>query len=589
MCGIAGVMTSNGGPPDQAVLEAMAKALAHRGPDGTGHYRAGDTAMVHRRLAVIDLVTGDQPIMIKNGPALIANAEIYNYRELAADLGNTPLATRSDCEPPLHCYRRYGLDFVDSLRGMYAIAIHDPAADRLVLARDPFGIKPLYFLERPDLFAFASEPQALIAAGLIAPAVAKDALGELLQLQYAGGRQSLFAGIERVLPGELLVISHGRIVERHRRAALPEGPPERASLGQALARLDQALENSVHAHQQADVPFGMFLSGGIDSSALLVLMARLNSRPVRAYTAGFRAAGVADERAQARAVAQAVGAEAVEVEIDSAQFWRRLPEIAAAVDDACADYAVVPTYLLAERAAKEVKVILSGEGGDEMLAGYGRYRAALRPWWRGGRAMRARGVFDRLNVLRELPPAWRDSVATAAVNATAPGRSRLQILQASDCVDWLPNDLLVKLDRCLMAHGLEGRTPFLDVELAKTLFRLPDDMKLSGDVGKWLLRQWLDQRLPVARAFERKRGFTVPVAEWIAERGVRLGPLIEAQPAIRAICRPGRVAPLYRARGKHAGFAGWTLLFYALWHRRHILGLAPAGDVFETLAATPRD
>jgi asparagine synthase (glutamine-hydrolysing) len=140
-----------------------------------------------------------------------------------------------------------------------------------------------------------------------------------------------------------------------------------------------------------------------------------------------------------------------------------------------------------------------------------------------------------------------------------------------------------------MAHGLEGRTPFLDVELAKTLFRLPDDMKLSGDVGKWLLREWLDQRLPVARAFERKRGFTVPVAEWIAEQGARLGPLIEAQPAIRAICRPGRVAPLYRARGKHAGFAGWTLLFYALWHRRHILGLAPVGDVFETLAATPSD
>lgn len=585
MCGIAGIMTADGSAPEESLLDAFATALAHRGPDGEGRHRSSGTAMVQRRLAIIDLETGDQPLSEPGGASLIANGEIYNYVELTATLDGAELATRSDCEPPLHLYRREGLDFTRFLRGMYAIAIHDPGADRLVLARDPFGIKPLYYVEAADHFAFASEPQALIAAGLATRQLDPAVRDELLQLQFTTGRDTIFSDIKRVLPGETLVVSKARVVERRHRAALPDGAPEATSVDDAMRRLEAALEDSVRVHQRADVPYGMFLSGGIDSTSLLALMARLNDQPVRAYTAGFAGTSVPDERAHARAMARALGAEHVELEISETDFWRDLPAIAAAVDDPCADYAIVPTYQLARVAARDVKVILCGEGGDELFAGYGRYRSTLRPWWLGGRPMRTRGIFDRLGVLRDETPAWRDGLIASESTVALPGRTRLQVSQATDCAGWLPNDLLIKLDRCLMAHGVEGRTPFLDPDLAQVAFRLPDGLKIRDRRGKWLLRRWLADRLPDSRAFERKRGFTVPVVEWIGRHGAKLGPLVAAQPGIDEICRPGAVAPLFGAHGKRAGFAAWTLLFYALWHRRHARGLEAAGDVFDTLSS----
>ena len=584
MCGIAGLMSYDGSAPPEATLERMAAALAHRGPDGTGHYRRGGLAMVQKRLAIIDLETGDQPLYEPAGAALMANAEIYNYVELRRELDGVGFQTASDCEPALHLYRRHGLDFADRLRGMYAIALDDSAADRLVLARDPFGIKPLYYAATPAGFAFASEPRAIVAAGLITPAVDPGARAELLELQFTTGRQSIFAGIERVLPGELLVISQGRIIERRQRTALPEGPPEARAATDALDRLDTVLADSVTVHQRSDVPYGMFLSGGVDSSTLLALMARLNERPVRAYTIGFPGTAVADERDHARVVAAAVGAEHVEVGFEEPDFWDLLPTVAATLDEPTADYAVLPTYKLAEVAARELKVVLSGEGGDEMFAGYGRYRRLMRPMWMGGRAMRARGILDDLGVLRESLGAWRDGITVAGVAATTGGRSRLQIAQAVDCADWLPNDLLTKLDRCLMAHGLEGRTPFLDPEVAAFAFRLPDRLKIRGRRGKWVLREWLARNLPAAQPFGRKRGFTVPVAAWIRGRARALGPLVAAQPGIAEICRPQAVQSLFAATTKRAGFAAWTLLFYALWHHRHILGRQPEGDALETLA-----
>ncbi len=585
MCGIAGIMTADGSAPEESLLDAFATALAHRGPDGEGRHRSSGTAMVQRRLAIIDLETGDQPLSEPGGASLIANGEIYNYVELTATLDGTEQATRSDCEPPLHLYRREGLDFTRFLRGMYAIAIHDPGADRLVLARDPFGIKPLYYVEAADHFAFASEPQALIAAGLATRRLNPAVRDELLQLQFTTGRDTIFSDIKRVLPGETVVVSKARVVERRHRAALPDGAPEATSPDDAMCRLEAALEDSVRVHQRADVPYGMFLSGGIDSTSLLALMARLNDQPVRAYTASFVGTSVPDERAHARAMAQALGAEHVELEISETDFWRDLPAIAAAVDDPCADYAIVPSYQLARVAARDVKVILCGEGGDELFAGYGRYRSALRPWWLGGRPMRTRGIFDRLGVLRDETPAWRDGLIASESTAALPGRTRLQVSQATDCSGWLPNDLLIKLDRCLMAHGVEGRTPFLDPDLAQVAFRLPDALKIRDRRGKWLLRRWLADRLPDSRAFERKRGFTVPVVEWIARHGAKLGPLVAAQPGIDEICRPGAVAPQFGAHGKRAGYAAWTLLFYALWHRRHARGLESAGDVFDTLSS----
>lgn len=588
MCGIGGVAMADERAPGDAILDALERALAHRGPDGSGRAVARGAGLVQTRLAVVDLETGDQPIprvrRAANAPYLIANAEIYNDLELRAALDGAEFATRSDCEPPLHLYRRHGLDFADRLRGMYAIAIHDPAADRLVLARDPFGIKPLYYVQRASYFAFASEPQALIAAGLADSALAPGPVGEFLQLQYTTGRNTVFRAIERVLPGETLAVSGGRIVERRRIAALPGGGPERRTEAEALDALDAALRDTVAAHLRSDAPVGMFLSGGVDSSALLAHVARRESAPVRAYTAGFPGSGATDERARARAVAAVVGAEHVEVAVGAETFWRDLPAVAAAVDDPCADYATVPSFALARRAARDVKVVLCGEGGDEILAGYGRYRRAMRPRWLGGRAMRARGVFDGLDVLRAAPPSWRDGALAAEAEAAAPGRGRLQAAQAADMADWLPNDLLIKLDRCLMAHGVEGRTPFLDRPFAAFAFRLPDALKVRERRGKWLLRRWLARALPEAMPFERKRGFTVPVAEWIAARADALAPLVAAQPGVVELCRPGRVEALFRRGGKRGGFAAWILLFYALWHRAHVLRLPHDGECLEVLA-----
>jgi asparagine synthase (glutamine-hydrolysing) len=589
MCGIAGLMTLDGAHPPSAPLLAMAALLRHRGPDGDGQYRSGDVGMMQTRLAVIDLATGAQPLYEPAGAALVANAEIYNYLELRADLRATsrPVAfsTESDCELPLHLYRRHGLDFTLHLRGMYALALHDPAARRLVLARDPFGIKPLYYAETAQGFAFASEPNALIEAGIVAPKLRRQARDELLQMQFTTGRETIFAGVDRVLPGETIVVRQGRIVERRRRAALPEYGPRAIAEDEALARLDAALADSVRIHQRSDVPFGMFLSGGIDSSAVLAMMARLAEHPVKAFTIGF-ADGEADERPAARAAAATVGAEHVEVDFGEADFWRLLPQIASCVDDPAADYAILPSWVLA-RAAREagIKVILSGEGGDELFGGYGRYRSVLRPWWAGGRRPRARGVLDDLGVLRSQIAGWRDGIAAAEVHGGGQGRTPLQAAQAVDCTDWLPNDLLTKLDRSLMAHGTEGRTPFLDSELAAFAFCLPDELKVRRGLGKWLLRRWLAEQLPQAQPLARKRGFTVPVARWIARRAGTIGPLVARSPAVREICRPEAVEALFAAAGqKRAGRAAWNLLFYALWHRRHIERMALPPDTAAALA-----
>lgn len=585
MCGIAGLMTFSGKPPIKSVLDAFAKALTHRGPDGEGRHVVGNVGMIQRRLAIIDLETGDQPLYDSKGTALIANGEIYNYLELREELGSRHFRTRSDCEPPISLYHRDGIEFARNLRGMYSIAIHDPVQETLVLTRDPFGIKPLYYAETREGFAFASEPQAFFAAELLKPEVDEDRLDELLQMQFTCGDTTIFKGVERVKPGETLVIRRGRIIERAHLPPLPDGPANDQSIEEVIESLDAVLENSIAVHQRSDVPYGLFLSGGIDSSAILALMNRLNDKPVQTFTIGFNFSDAADEREHARQLAKSVGAEHTEIAFSEADFWHSLPAIVAAMDDPAADYAILPTWKLADVAAQELKVVLSGEGGDELFAGYGRYRRLLRPWWRGGRTIRERGTFDRLKVLKNPRHTWRDSIAAMEASGSMSRRSKLQIAQATDFRDWLPNDLLTKLDRCLMSHGLEGRTPFLDQRVATKVFLLKDSLKISRGKGKWILRQWLKKVMPQADPFSRKRGFTVPVGHWISQRGAKLGPIVANQPEIQRICDPTEVLRIFKSNDKHAGFAAWTLLFYALWHKRHIEGQKVNGDVFEVLSA----
>ncbi|MBF0248666.1 MAG: asparagine synthase (glutamine-hydrolyzing), partial [Alphaproteobacteria bacterium] len=417
MCGVAGLV----GAHDDALLDRFKAALAHRGPDGAGVYRNGACALAHTRLAIVDLAGGDQPFVTRRADggevALVANGEIYNNPELRAEMPGVDFACASDCEPPLHLYLRHGLDFSRHLRGMYAIAIWDAGAGRLVLARDPFGIKPLYYAETAKGFAFASEPRALIDAGLVDARLDPAKRDEFLQLQFTTGADLPLAGIRRVLPGETVAVENGRIVERRRIDALPDGKPRAVSKAHALSELDRVLNDTVGVHQRADVPYAMFLSWGIDSSVLLAMMSRLNPDPVTAFTAGF-AGPVHDEREHARELARAERAPHVEVEFGAEDLWTMLPAIARHMDDPVADYATLPTWKLAQTARAEgFKVVLAGEGGDELFAGYGRYRAAKRLLF--PKELYRKGILDGLHVLAHDDPArvWRAGMARAGTDA----------------------------------------------------------------------------------------------------------------------------------------------------------------------------
>ncbi len=586
MCGIGGLMTQSGSDPKPSVLERMSYALAHRGPDGLGQYIEQGVGLVHRRLAIIDLETGQQPILHPSGAVLVANGEIYNYRELIKEFDKDKFVTASDCEVPLHLYERDGELYAKKLRGMYAIGIFDPNNRRLVLSRDPFGIKPLYFCQGAFGFAFASEAQSFFEAGLLTPKVRREGVMELTQLQFTVGSETIFENIFRVLPGETLVVEKGRVVRRHRLPALPVGGETQMSVEDALAQIDVGLEESVSVHQRSDVPFGMFLSGGIDSTALLLQMKKLSDRPVKAYTVGFPETSVPDEREHAGRIAAALGADHVKVDFSEDDFWDLLPAVAHVMDDPVADYAQLPTYKLAGIAAKDVKVILSGEGGDEMLAGYGRHRAIASPWRFWSRELRRRGALSGLGLLRRENRDWQKAMLSATKEASLPKRSPLQVAQATDCADWLPHDLLLKLDRSLMAHGVEGRTPFLDPVLASLFFQFPDRLKIRGKYGKWILRKWLEIHLPLSQPFARKRGFTVPVGEWIRRKGKHLGPLVANHPTITEICRVDAVERIFQENSRRAGFAAWILLFFVLWHKSHVERQVLEGNVFDCLNVT---
>ncbi|OEJ65695.1 asparagine synthase (glutamine-hydrolyzing) [Magnetovibrio blakemorei] len=591
MCGIAGFVSLPNAPKfDARMVERFADVLAHRGPDGQGSYSNGACTFVHTRLAIIDIEGGHQPFVARreNGAevALMANGEIYNNLELRQAMTDTAFTSLSDSEPPLYLYLKHGVDFVHKLRGMYAIAIWDGELERLILSRDPFGIKPLYYAQTEHGFAFASELRALVSKDLCAPKLNRHIRDELLQLQFSTGVDTAIEGIHRVAPGETLVIEKGVIVSRHQRAALPTGGPVSLSLEGALSRLDDVLNDTVGMHQRSDVPYGMFLSGGIDSSVLLAMMSRLNAEPVTAFTAGFSGTDVPDEREHARALARGVSARHIEVEFGEADFWAELPKIAFHMDDPAADYALLPTWKLAQTARNEgIKVVLTGEGGDELFGGYGRYRAARR--WLFPKAMYRKGIMDDFGVLLDNDRArtWRAGIAQAGIAARTSGRTALQVAQAQDIATWLPGDLLTKMDRMLMAHGVEGRVPFLDPEMAAFAFALPDKLKIRHKLGKAVLRHWLARAMPAAHPYAKKRGFTVPVGEWIAFRGQRIGHMVGAQECIQAICAPDAIHNIFAMPVGRAGKAAWTLLFYALWHKIHIQGVAPDGDVFDVLSA----
>ncbi len=575
MCGIAGILGVTDPAQAEKDVRAMIGRIAHRGPNGIRVESGPGWCVAHARLSIIDLEGGWQPLH-GAGSTVIGNGEIYNYLELAEEFQlKDKLATGSDFEPLLHIYALEGEKAFERLRGMYAFCFIG-CDGRTWLVRDGFGIKPLYLKgANAGDWAFASELRVFApAAEQLVPRHAAEVLALGYSLPPAiveHGESSIIRGVTELKPGDVFEVGQawrgfGDETERWlRTTATTEGDEEAL-----VARLDEILEDSVTVHQRSDVPYGLFLSGGVDSATVATLMSRLNQRPVTAFTCGFNAPDARDERAQAERVAKALNLDWRETTFDEHDFWRIAPQVAWALDDPTTDYATLPTYKLAEAAKGTLTVVLTGEGGDELFAGYGRYRRALRPRWLGGRMAEpqidAPFLPDRGRVAQQ---GWRDATKWVGDRSM----SLLKGSQADDIVTWLPNDLLLKLDRMLMAHGLEGRTPFLDREVAAFAFNLPDRMKVRGKYGKYLLRKWLERHCPAAEPWAKKKGFTVPVASWIAPRAGDLGPRIAQVKAVAEVCDVEAVRAVFiDDRQAHNR---WPLLFFALWSRIHLEGAEP--------------
>ncbi|MFZ2586700.1 MAG: asparagine synthase (glutamine-hydrolyzing) [Alphaproteobacteria bacterium] len=574
MCGITGFSLRQG-MANKATLASMATALAHRGPDGHGTFTFLNMALAHRRLSIIDVNGGHQPLEVKGAKAPVAavvNGEIYNYRQLQFELraNNIPLATESDCEPVLHLVMHHEGAAFRKLHGMYAAAVADGRTGDMWLGVDPFGIKPLYYVESDKGFAFASEPRALLAGGWAAPTLNSDALNGLLNQHYTTGQHPLLAGIHRMLPGERLRVREGKIVERWRQ--LPQLAPAAATpttMDDAVKQFEDHFIPAVQRHLQSDVPYGVLLSGGLDSTAVVVAMAKLGV-PIKAYTAKFEQAG--DEDSAAAALATRVGATHTTVTYGEADFWSDLPHLATTMDDLTSDYSSLPLMKLMARAKYDVKILLSGEGGDELLAGYRGYRDnPIKTWlksFRKGDATPYASLFTDKTITTHptaLPPPWPTQDFT-----------RLQRRQSADIVGWLPHDLLLRLDRVSMAHGIEGRVPFLDDTFAAWAFRLPDALKVgtpdgaTKPLGKLVVREWLARNGHRDMAYGKKKGFSVPVGQYLGHRTEYLANLWATNPLLQTMLKPKASKALLSnlAHPKAANLA-FTLTLLALWQQAH--------------------
>lgn len=582
------------GRPDEGALRRMGDALAHRGPDDLGVLVAGPLGLLQTRLSIIDLEGGHQPMV--DGPlTLVANGEIYNFVELrqALEARGRRFATRSDSETILHAYALDGLGALPSLNGMFAFALHDARRRELVLGRDRLGIKPLYYAELPDRVLFASELKAILAVWPGEPALDPGALVQYLENRFNTGEQSLVRGLRRLPPGTTLVVDADLKLRERPYWSLLDVRPRRLDFDEATEEFEPLFRQVMREHLRADVPCGLFLSSGVDSGVLLATMSELTDKPVRTFTVGYPDGGADNELPEAAAIARRFGAEHTEVVLDRDTVFRRLPHTIWATDDLLHDYACLPTSFLAEHAARGLKVILTGEGGDEVFAGYGRYRrTALQRWLKnlvapGSGGFRTRGQWSRSWMQKAFGAELKAAAAAqrepfiAAWRATPRVWSDVARCQYADCCTWLPDDLLVKADRVLMAFGLEGRVPFLDHRVVEFGLGLADGLKVGGRQGKLFLKQWAERRIPREHLWRPKRGFYVPIRQWLK------GPLLDglagrlpAHPVIRRWFQPEAVAGLVRAqqRGGNAARLVWGLMQLAIWHRIFVEGRVPGRD-----------
>jgi asparagine synthase (glutamine-hydrolysing) len=619
MCGICGLVAASG-TPDPALVSRMNAALVHRGPDEGSVDAFGRCVLGHRRLQVIDLETGSQPVANEAGDVVaVFNGELYNFRELRAELSGHDVRGTGDTPVIPHLYEDHGLGFADRLSGMFAIALWDAARERLVLARDHVGKKPLvYALLDDGSLAFASEVKALLQLPGLRREVDSAQLDAYLALQYVPGGTGL-AGVEKLPPGHLLAWEQGTI--RVEPFAVP-GRLDPRSDEEWLELIGAEVSEAVERRLVADVPLGALLSGGIDSSIVVALMARASSRRVRTFTVGFGEPRY-DERRYAQAVADRYATEHTEVVLEP-DVQAALPRLAEAYDEPHGDEAALPLFLICEAARSEVTVALTGDGGDESFGGYERYLAhrlaarvpaigagtaarTLRRLSREPRSSATRAArfletvaapeAERYGRLMEVFPAelraelWEPEFVarprSAAELLGAPDGPGVDALQRVDVRTYLPGDLLVKADIASMAHSLELRSPLLDRRVLELGISLPDKLKLSRRQGKAALRKAFADRLPPEVAGRGKTGFGVPLTAWFRGelRPLAAELLLDATARSRGQLRPAAVKKLLdehvSGRIDH-GHRLWCLVMLELWQRTWVdtaQPVAPAAAV----------
>ncbi len=622
MCGIAGYLTSAAGDDLSLSLRRMAATIAHRGPDAEGFFEAATrngerrVGLAHRRLSIIDLSTGQQPMSNEDGSVqIVFNGEIYNFQELRDELiakGHS-FRTRSDTETIIHGYMEWGPDCVLRFRGMFAFAIWDANRERLFIARDPYGKKPLFLYEKDNLLLFASEIKAILAFPGVSARVDRSALWEYFAYRYVPGPATLFAGIRKLMPGSYLVCERGTVSES--RYFLPADREVRLPLQVAAdpvgAFLSQ-LEEAVRIRMISDVPFGAFLSGGIDSSAIVGLMSRHSDLPVKTFSVGFIEAAYS-ELAYARTIATQFKTDHHELTVSQDHLMEHLPALVRFRDAPVAEPSDIPIYLLSVEARRTVKMVLTGEGSDEFLGGYPKHvmEQYVHAYQRLPGAVR-HGLIEPL--CRSLPYGFR-RVKTAVANLglssrferlprwfgalsnsersqlldfpapalgqesavqfdTAPGNSALRNILYFDQTSWLPDNLLERGDRMTMAASLEARMPFMDHQLAAFVSGLPDSWRVQGRTTKRILREAMRRLLPAAILQRPKVGFRVPVNEWF--RGSMRGYLTDHLTGNDSRTRDYyHSQALQRYLDEHVSGRQnhekllWCLLNLEIWHREY--------------------
>jgi len=615
MCGIAGIVgLDTDAHPDPETLDRMVQALTHRGPDDSGVAIQPRVGLGMRRLSIIDVEGGRQPIASEDGGVIVvANGELYSYPEMREELiarGHC-FATHADIEVIVHGYEEWGLDgLLAKLNGMFAFALHDAHRDVTYLARDRLGIKPLVYTVRDRQLLFSSGLSGLLASGRLDAQPDPVGVRLFLHNQFTPAHHTVLRHVRKLPPASYIEIAAGRVGDPVRYWRIPDEIDTQRTVDEWIDEMKQLVDDAVRVHLLSDVEVGAFLSGGVDSSIVVGLMTRHTGRAPKAFSVGVEGD---DETPYARAAAKRFGVDFHHMVFGPRQVIDVVNDVAGVMEEPIADPAVLPTLLLANEARKHVKVVLTGEGGDELFAGYGYYERFLSPWKRAQSVVRravARSIGARErgyrhrsflsgypyvmkpasveDFLRDLPGG--DSGGTAGIVETTersfatPGLDGLSRALRVDTQTWLPEDLLMKVDRATMAFSLEARVPLLDYRLVELAARIPSGLKMRGSVGKWIFRSAFRELIGPELADRRKMGFGVPMGRWF--RG-QLRPLLDEYLSHRSLAHTPwldtdaidtLVKDHLSGNGDYARPI-WTLCMLAKWFRE-----AGASDVSSSYA-----